>query len=88
MEKIFTIPMINLKELISREIIRHDQAHEFLNKMNDEEIKLFYKEISEELYKKNIHGFPKRNVAILSRVIDTDMLYILIKNEGKENISF
>lgn len=80
--------MINLKELLSREIIRHDQAHEFLNKMNDEEIKFYYKNIQEQLDKENIHGFTKRNINFLSKIVDTDILYILLKNEGKENISF
>jgi len=47
---------INIKELIDRPIIRNDYAEEFMNKMNDEEIKIFYTEVDRIL---ELEGVPK-----------------------------
>ncbi len=78
---------ITLNELIERPVIRNDQFLEYLNKMTDEEIKQFEDEIEEVLEKdgevKKV--FPDWNAAILSRLIDREILYEVFKL-GNERI--
>jgi len=67
---------ISIEELIKRPIIRNDAWLEYLNKMNDDEIVQFEKEIEEALIEKGIEkNFPDWNAAYLSELVDRDVLY-------------
>lgn len=66
---------IKMEDLIKRPIIRSDKAHEFLNKMTDEEIDIYYKEVYKNIKEEGIKGYPDTNVAFLSKIIDSDILY-------------
>lgn len=71
---------LTIEQLISRPIIRNDNSHEFLNKMTDEEIRQWEKEIEHNLIEEGVSKkFPDWNAAIVSKVIDTDIIYIIIK---------
>lgn len=78
---------ITVLELIKRPIIRTDHHEEFLNKMTDEEIENWYKEIEHNLLIDEIivSKFPDLNDMFSSKFIDRSILYKLIKlgNNGK-----
>lgn len=71
---------IKIDELIKRPIIRNDQIFEFLNKMTDDEIEQYYHEIylilENEGWDKK---FPDINAGSMSKIIDTDILYNILK---------
>jgi len=71
---------ISLEELIKRPIIRDDSWLEFLNKMTDEEINQFEKEIEIILESEGIEKkFPDWNTSFLEKMVDRDILYKLFK---------
>ena len=71
---------IDLKELVSRTKVRNDNCYDFYNKMTDEEIKQFEIEVKNNLLDDGVKKvFPDWNVAYMSKIIDTDILYNLIK---------
>lgn len=71
---------ITIEELIKRPIIRHDQVHEYLNKMTDQEIDNFYEEIKQVLKSKNTcEKCPDWNAWFLAEIIDREILYNIFK---------
>lgn len=72
---------ISINQLIFRPVIRDDRPHEFLNKMTDDEINIWEREVEAILEKEGIPQiFPEWNAAFLAKSIDRDILYKLIKN--------
>lgn len=72
---------IKIEDLIKRKVIRSDNAHEFLNKMTNEEIDQWMREYEEFLVRNGYEKkFPEWNVAMLSGIIDFDIMYLLSKN--------
>jgi len=72
---------ITIKELIERPIIRNDKAEEFLNKMTDDEILEWEKEVYNLIKEDNVpQKFPDVNVAFLEKSIDGSILYEIFKN--------
>jgi hypothetical protein len=72
---------ISIDELIQRPIISDNAWLEFLNKMTDEEIDRFEKEVEEHLIEQGVEKkFPDWNSRFLSEIIDRDVSYNLIKN--------
>ena len=58
---------IKIEELIKKPIIRNDKFPDFLNKMTDEEIKQFEKEVAYNLSEDNIEPkFPDWNAAFMA----------------------
>jgi len=77
---------LTLEELISRPVLRSDNACEFLNKMTNEEIRQFEIEVDANLIEEGIpQTFPEWNVAFLVKTIDRSILYELIKLGHKLN---
>ncbi len=73
---------IGIEELIKRPIIRNDRPEEFLNKMTDEEIKQWEKEVELILLEEGtVQKFPDWNAAFLAKSIDRGILYDLFKNQ-------
>lgn len=71
---------ITIEELIKRPIIRNDNSEEFLNKMTDEEIKQWEKEVELNLLEEGVvQKFPDWNAAFLAKTIDRGILYNLFK---------
>jgi hypothetical protein len=71
---------ITIQELIKRPIIRNDKAEEFLNKMTDEEIHQWEKEVEKILLGEGVvQRFPDWNVEFLAKTIDRGILYELFK---------
>jgi hypothetical protein len=71
---------ITIQELIKRPIIRNDKAEEFLNKMTDEEIHQWEKEVEQILFGEGVvQKFPDWNVEFLAKTIDRGILYELFK---------
>ena len=69
---------INLKELIARPVIRNDNTYDFLNKMTDEEINQWDKEVSEILKEEKVpEMFPDWNAAYIAKLVDRQILYEL-----------
>jgi 16S rRNA C967 or C1407 C5-methylase (RsmB/RsmF family) len=69
---------LTIQELIQRPIIRNDNAYEFLNKMTNEEIEQWDKEVEQMLKDENVPDmFPDWNAAYLAKVIDRQILYDL-----------
>jgi 16S rRNA C967 or C1407 C5-methylase (RsmB/RsmF family) len=69
---------LTIQELIQRPVIRNDNAYEFLNKMTNEEIEQWDKEVMEILKdEKTPEKFPDWNAAYLSKMIDRQILYDL-----------
>ncbi len=64
----YTIP---IAELNKRVIIRNDQCRDFLNKMTNEEIDQFYKELKENLIENNTINEPFAEMCALT---DRDIL--------------
>jgi 16S rRNA C967 or C1407 C5-methylase (RsmB/RsmF family) len=76
---------ITIKELIKRPIIRNDQPTEFLNKMTDNEIEQWEKEVEQELLENGVkRKFPDWNAEFLSKTIDMRIFYKLFKKEYYE----
>jgi hypothetical protein len=81
---------LTLKELISRPVIRNDQVCEFLNRMTDEEIEQWDKEVYAVLKEENVpEVFPDWNGAYLAKLIDREILFGLfqLKNDSTKAIS-
>lgn len=76
---------ITLKELIERPIIRNDYDEERMNKMTDDEIKQYEKEVEQILLECVIQKYPDWNAAYLSKHIDRDILYKLFKKLIEHN---
>jgi hypothetical protein len=71
---------ISIQELIKRPIIRNDKPEEFLNKMTDQEINQYEKEIEQILSEEKVNKiFPDWNAAFLAKTIDRGILYKLFK---------
>lgn len=71
---------ISIQELIERPIIRNDKPEEFLNKMTDQEINQYEKEIEQILSEEGTNKiFPDWNAAFLAKAIDRGILYKLFK---------
>lgn len=74
---------IDIKELINRPIIRNDYAEEFMNKMTDEEILIYQQEVNEILVKEGVRKtFPDWNVGLLTKRIDREIMYRLLKEKS------
>ena len=72
---------LKLMELINRPIIRNDKSCEFLNKMTDEEIKTWEKEIEQNLIEEGVpQKFPEWNAAFLAKEIDYEIMYEIFKD--------
>jgi len=78
MEKIF---VVSIEQLARRPIIRNDQPHESLNKLTNDELKKTYSNINKYLDNEKIHGFPERNVQILTMIVDYDIIYHINKEK-------
>jgi 16S rRNA C967 or C1407 C5-methylase (RsmB/RsmF family) len=77
---------INLKELIARPVIRNDNAYDFLNKMTDEEINQWDKEVSETLKEEKVpEMFPDWNAAYIAKLVDRQILYDLFLSGDSKN---
>ena len=73
---------LKIEELIKRPIIRNDRPEEFLNKMTDEEIEQWEKEVEQNLMQEGVDKkFPDWNAAFLAKTIDRGILYSLFKNQ-------
>jgi hypothetical protein len=71
---------LTIEELFKRPIIRNDQMVEFLNKMTDDEIDQWDKEVGLILEEEKVPDvFPDWNNAYLSKIIDRDILYNLFE---------
>jgi len=71
---------ITINELITRPIIRNDHPEEFLNKMTDDEINVWEKEVDQILIEEGVPKiFPDWNAAILAKSIDMEILYNILK---------
>jgi len=71
---------ITIEELIKRPIIRDDKPEEFLNKMTDDEINQWGKEVEENLLASGVpKQYPDWNAAYISKMIDMGILYKLFK---------
>jgi hypothetical protein len=75
---------ISIQELLERPIIRNDFGEEWMNKMTDKELSQFDKEsyqicLDEGVPKK----YPDINAAVLSKHIDTSILYKIFKESKK-----
>ena len=71
---------LEISNLIERDLIRNDYPFEFLNKMTDQEINQWEKEVKEILLEEGVHNtFPEWNSAFLREIIDRDILYNLFK---------
>lgn len=72
---------LDVKELLERHIIRNDQLHEFMNKMTDEELKKFHREIQFNLDNDEIvlKKFPDYNAEYMAKIIDRSILYDIFK---------
>jgi hypothetical protein len=74
---------ITIKDLIHRPVIRDDFTEEWMNKMTDEELTQFDKEIYQLCLKECVPGkFIDINAACLSKQYDRTILYNLIKEHG------
>lgn len=69
-----------MDELLARPIIRDDQAHEYLNKMTDQEIRTWEQEVDAILERDGVpKKFPDWNAAVMAKMIDTDILYCMLQ---------
>jgi hypothetical protein len=74
---------ITIQELLERPIIRNDYNEEWMNKMTDEELTEFNKETRQLCIENGtLDKFPDINAACLSKLVDRNTLYELLK-EGK-----
>jgi hypothetical protein len=72
---------ININELVKRPIIRHDFNEEWMNKMTDEELKIYDEEVYAVLFKEGYTKYPDTNVGYLTKHIDRSILYKLFKEQ-------
>jgi len=71
---------ITLEELLERPIIRADFNEEWMNKMSDEELSQFDRESYQFCLNEGTpEKYPDINAACLSKRIDRDILYKLMK---------
>lgn len=76
---------ITIKELLERPIIREDCNEEWMNKMTDEELRQWDKEVfSLCLEEGTPNKFPDLGAAHLSKHIDRGILYKLFKLRENE----
>lgn len=74
---------ITIKELLERPIIRNDYNEEWMNKMTDEELSKFEKESYQICIENGTpEKFPDINAACLSKHIDRNILYELLKQRN------
>lgn len=62
----------SIQELIWRPIIRDDQSNEWLNKMTDDEIEQYYKELDEIVKELPLE---EQQVAYITNIIDHSIIY-------------
>jgi 16S rRNA C967 or C1407 C5-methylase (RsmB/RsmF family) len=79
---------VKIGELIARPLIRNDQTYDFLNKMTDEEIDQWDKEVAEMLKEEKVPEiFPDWNAAYLAKLIDRQILYdLFLLGDSKDKI--
>jgi len=71
---------ISIQELIKRPLIRDNYGEEWMNKMTDEELKQFDKDVWDILEENGVPKvFPDWNAALLAKHIDRCILYELFK---------
>ena len=76
---------LTIKELLVRPIIRDDFLDEWMNKMTDEELKIWDDEVYAECIKSGVpEKFPELNAAHLTKVIDTGILYKIFQEDMKK----
>ena len=76
------LPSISIQELINRPLLKNIEQSEFLNKMTDDETEQYFKEVELLLEKENIpKSFPEWNSAFLTKIIDRNILYLILKND-------
>jgi len=73
---------ITIQELLERPIIRNNYEEEWMNKMTDEELTQFDKEIYRICIDEGTPFiYPDMNAAHLSKIIDRNILYKLLKEQ-------
>jgi hypothetical protein len=73
---------LSVQELIKRPLQRNDQPYEFMNKMNDEEIEQFEKEVKVYMELDNVSKiFPEYNAELIARFINRDIIYKVFQME-------
>jgi len=71
---------ILLPELITRQIIREDQIHEWMNKLTDDELIQRDQEIYAMMEESGVSKtYPEWNTIYMSMLIDTDVYYNIFK---------
>jgi hypothetical protein len=71
-----------VRDLIDRDLIRNDYPHEFMNKMNDEEIDVFVLEVQNQIKEIGVKvGFNiyQFNIAVKERINEREELYQSLK---------
>ena len=77
---------LKFDELLKRPIIRNDQMFEFLNKMTDEEIKQWDKEVELTLKEEKVPNvYPDWNAAYYAKLVDRDILYRLFQKGSQKD---
>lgn len=66
-----------IKELLDKPIIRNDHCHEFMNKMTNDEIRIWEQEVIEEI--------SHDPIEYMSTLINTDILYNVFKLSNLNN---
>jgi hypothetical protein len=74
---------ITIQELLERPIIRNDYNEEWMNKMTDEELTQFDEETRQLCIENGTLNkkFPDINAACLSKLVDRNILYKLLKEK-------
>ena len=73
---------ITIQELLERPIIRNDYNEEWMNKMTDEELNQFDEETYQIcIQEQTPENYPDINAACLSKHIDRNILYELLKED-------
>ena len=79
---------VSIRDLVKRPLCRVDLAEEWMNKMTDEEIRQWEKELTEEMiddgHKRN---FPDWNASFLASTVDRSIVYKLLKEDYENFIS-
>jgi len=79
---------VSIRDLVRRPLGRVDLAEEWMNKMTDEEIKQWEKELTEEMIDDgHKQKFPDWNASFLARTIDRGIIYTLLKEDYEKFIS-
>jgi hypothetical protein len=80
MSKVYSI---TIQELLERPIIRNNYNEEWMNKMTDDELNEFEKESYQICIENGTpEKFPDINAACLSKHMDRNILYELLKQEN------